>query len=103
MNDETKDKNLGVRRVVRKGGSLTVTIPSEVTEFLNLEAGQDLAFIQDVKSHRIYLMKQQDLVDASKLLKLKKNLEGAATLLGRELTEAEIEKIIESLKIKKSS
>lgn len=103
MSEEMKDKNLGVRRIIQKGGSLTVTLPSEVAEILALEAGQDLAFIKDGKNSRIYLVRQQDLVDASGLLRLKKNLEGAAGLVGRELTEDEIRKIIESLKIKKSS
>jgi len=94
-----EDKDLGVRKVIQKGGSLTVTLPSEVVEILKLKSRQKLAFIQDGKTKRVYIMRQQDLVS---LLKLKRNLEGVATLLGRELTKDEIQEIIENLKTKKS-
>jgi len=51
----------GVKRIIKKGGSLAVTIPSEVAKTLGLSAGEDLAFIRD--ENGVYIERQQKLVD----------------------------------------
>jgi antitoxin component of MazEF toxin-antitoxin module len=63
-------KSAGVRKIVKKGGSLTVTIPPDAVDFLGIRAGEDLAFIGDVLGN-VYMVRQQTLVDAYCSLKKK--------------------------------
>jgi antitoxin component of MazEF toxin-antitoxin module len=61
----------GVKRVLKKGGSLIVTIPPEVAKTLGLSAGEDLAFIRG--ENGVYMERQQKLVDDYCLLMRQKN------------------------------
>ena len=61
----------GVKRIIKKGGSLTVNIPPEVAKTLGLIAGEDLAFIRD--ENGVYIERQQKLVDDYCLLMRQKN------------------------------
>ena len=55
-------KSSGVRKIVKKGGSLTVTIPPDAVEFLGIGIGEDVAFIGD-RLGNVYMVRQQTLVD----------------------------------------
>ncbi len=61
----------GVKRIRKKGGSLTITIPPEVAKTLGLSAGEDLAFIRG--ENGVYIKRQQKLVDDYCLLMRQKN------------------------------
>jgi antitoxin component of MazEF toxin-antitoxin module len=50
-------KHIGTRRISKRGGSLQVTIPETVTQFLELEKGERLAFIIDKKRNCVIIGK----------------------------------------------
>lgn len=46
---------LGVRSVSRRGGSLQVTLPSQVVKIMKLVAGDKIVFYYDSESRRIFI------------------------------------------------
>jgi len=52
---------VGTRSVSRRGGSLQVTIPKAVAEFLRIRSGDKVAFIIDEKSNCVIIGKASAL------------------------------------------
>jgi bifunctional DNA-binding transcriptional regulator/antitoxin component of YhaV-PrlF toxin-antitoxin module len=56
----TKDRKLrpvAVRAVSRKGGSIYITIPSEIVQLLNLNLGDSIAFLEDKNTGSVIIKK----------------------------------------------
>jgi bifunctional DNA-binding transcriptional regulator/antitoxin component of YhaV-PrlF toxin-antitoxin module len=54
---ERRLRELGVRRVSKRGGSLQVTIPTEVLAIMRIETGDRIVFYYDEEAKRITLGK----------------------------------------------
>jgi antitoxin component of MazEF toxin-antitoxin module len=89
----TEITDLGVRKIIEKGASLTVTIPIDAVKALKLEKGDNLAF--SMEDGIVYIEKQKNLL--SRARDIEKSLEGAVALLGRPLTKEERKKILSNL------
>jgi bifunctional DNA-binding transcriptional regulator/antitoxin component of YhaV-PrlF toxin-antitoxin module len=71
----TKNKErieLGVRYVQQKGGSLQVTVPTEVVDIMRLDIGDQIIFYYDKGAKRITLGKiaKEDILHARKMVSL---------------------------------
>ena len=82
---------IGTRSVWRKNGSLGVTIPAKVVDFLGLKEGDEIGFIIDTENHYVIIAKSTGF---GKII-----IAGQEAVLGAPMSEEELEKLLKRQKI----
>ena len=86
----TKDRKLkpiAVRAVSRKGGSIYVTIPSEIVQLLNLNLGDSIAFLEDKNTGNVVVKKVASSYTTPEGFSFSISKESAKDLLKKEKDE----------------